>query len=191
LSAVAACCVVALAVFLVTVWDHSRTAGLGQTVAAKHESEGHTRGPGAEYIGRKSSVALVLHVKRDGAVFQLEEGMTVSPGDLVRLEPVAGDFHHLIVLYRDCNGSIQVVFPWDGLESGPVPKKGKPVEGSLRLDRVLGEEQVVALFSTSPIAASAAVEWALAQGQTLESGKHHIDGREVEGVVVRLLKESR
>ena len=191
LSVAAACCVVAVAALLVTVWDHSPTVGPGQTVAHKRASQRHTHWPEANYVGTKSSVALLLHVRRDGAVFQLEDGMTVSPGDLIRLEPVAGDLRYVLALYRDHSGNIQVVFPWNGTKSGPVPKGGEPLEGSLRLDRNLGQEQVVALFSSTPIAAPAAIEWALAQEQTLESGKQQIDGQQVESVVVRLLKESR
>jgi len=94
--------------------------------------------------------AVGMYVQHGQAVRRALPGETVLPGDVVRFVYSSREPCSLAILSLDGAGVASVYFP-DGPETVAVPAaEDAPLPLGTRLDGVLGEEQVVALFCASP-----------------------------------------
>ena len=143
------------------------------------------------YVGTKSSVGLMLYVKRNDRVFHHREGEPLRGGDMVRVVPVSAEHGFLLLLYRDSDGEVQVVHPWEETESSPISKPSSPLAGSLILDPNPGIEYVLGFFSDSAVPAKSAVEWVRDHHPRLESVHAKVGDIPVEIVVKSIKKEAQ
>jgi hypothetical protein len=87
-----------------------------------------------------------MYVQHEQAVRRALPGEAVAPGDVVRFVYSSREPRFLAILSVDGAGVASVYFP-DGPETVKVPgAEDAPLPLGTRLDGVLGEEQVVALF---------------------------------------------
>ncbi|MBM4355991.1 MAG: hypothetical protein FJ109_19750 [Deltaproteobacteria bacterium] len=142
-AAAAACCLVLLIV---------RPTGNGPPVPG-------SSGPEDSYVGQRGAATMVVHVKRGDRVMPYEPGTALHPGDRLRIVPVAPERKHLLLLLRDAGGRVQILYPWAGSTSGPLPPPGEALPGSFGLDAVLGDEVLVGLASDAPVEAAPIAAW--------------------------------
>ncbi len=181
-GAVAAAVVIALVV-LVPVWKEHRVKNR-RPVAGQ---QGETVDP--DYLGTKGHASIRLVVKRGDMRFWFWPGVPLLPGDAVRLIPYAPEHRYVLVVNRDSTGRVQVVYPFGGTSSAPLPEPGEPLEGSLILDEVPGEEQLFALFSDRPLEAPDAVVWLARQNGSAVGATSHVGGQSIGVVHLTLNKE--
>jgi len=152
------------------------------------ETEPSVQEAPATYVGLKGNSAMTLYVKRGAEVFRHASGGTLMAGDVVRVVPAASGWEYVMLVSRDARGTVQLVYPWDGSASARLPQPGKPLVGAFQLDDVDGEEKLVALFSSEPVAARDALGLVRGQGDSLQSGRWEFGATEAEVVVVDYLK---
>jgi hypothetical protein len=111
------------------------------------------------YIGVRGGTSLAVHVKRGEHRFRLEPGRSLHPGDTLRVVPASSGHQWLLVLLRDAGGAVQVLYPWSGFASGPMPEAGEPAPGAFELDEVPGAEVVLALATGEPVLAARVTAW--------------------------------
>ena len=90
----------------------------------------------------------------------------------------------------DLGEPAEVVVPWRGDESAPLPKRGEATPGSAILDANLGEEGFLAIFSRAPVTAEDAFRWLDEEPPWPEAGPASISGEQVEVVTIRFAKEA-
>ncbi len=144
----------------------------------------------AGYVGIKASPNLLLYVRRGTSQFRFDSGTTLQEGDRVRLRPIAAGSELLLVLHRDSEGTYQVVYPWDGAASAEAPAAGDALAGSVQLDSSLGSECFAALFSSAPLAATAAERW-FSHHQEDDSGSALLGDIPVRYVITCYAKETK
>jgi len=169
--------------------DSEEPSGTPGKETAESGSAGRQPMPLAErdYTGLKATSSLVLYVKRGPDVFRHEPGTPLRPGDVLRVVPVAPERSCILLLLRDAAANVQVVYPWNGKASGPMPEPGQPVAGAFELDERMGTEEWFAVFSNPPVQAAALVERVRGSGVG-EAGRQAVSGVPVEVVVVRYEK---
>ena len=181
-GALAAAVVLALVV-LVPLWKENR-------VKTRRPVTGQESGAAdPDYLGVKGQASLRLVVKRGDDRFWYWPGVPLAPGDAVRLIPYAPGHRYVLVVNRDETGRIQVVYPFGGKASAPLPHPGEPLEGSLILDEVPGREELFALFSPVPLEAPEAVVWLVRHGRTAEGASAKVGGQTISVVHLTLIKE--
>ncbi len=169
--------------------DSEKPSGMPGPDSGRLEGAGRQAMPVAErsYTGLKAASSLILYVKRGQDVFRHEPGTPLRPGDELRVVPVAPERSCILLLLRDAAGDVQIVYPWNGKASGPLPEAGQPVAGAFELDERIGTEEWVAVFSDVPIEAAALV--GKVSGSSVEkAGRRVVAGVPVEVVVARYEK---
>ncbi|MBM4353203.1 MAG: DUF4384 domain-containing protein [Deltaproteobacteria bacterium] len=169
--------------------DSEEPSGTAGKETAESGSAGRQGMPLAErdYTGLKAASSLELYVKRGRDVFRHRPGTPLRPGDVLRVVPVAPERSCILLLLRDAAGDVQVVYPWNGKASGPMPEAGQPVTGAFELDERIGTEEWFAVFSNTPVQAAALVERVRGIGVG-EAGRQAVSGVPVEVVVARYEK---
>jgi len=137
--------------------------------------------------GLKGPASLEIWVKRGAERFIWEQGIVLRPGDEFRVVPRFHGQRWLLVMGRDVTGRTQVLYPWGGTESGPMPSLGRPVPSAFALDEAPGAEEVVALASATPVSVDSARAW-LAHGRAVACGATTVGSIDVEAATARLLK---
>jgi len=95
-------------------------------------------------------MSIGMYVQHEQVVRRALPGEAVAPGDLVRFAYSSRQPRYLAILSVDGAGIASVYFP-DGPSAVGVPAaEDAPLPLGTRLDGVLGEEQVVALFCDRP-----------------------------------------
>jgi len=132
---------------------------------------------------------LAVHVKRGERVSPYEPGTALHPGDRLRIVPVAPERKHLLLLLRDAAGKVQVLYPWAGSTSGPLPPPGEALPGSFGLDAVLGDEMLVGLASDAPLEAAKIMAWLeQASGSLAPGSAAPVEGADLVVVQYRKVK---
>lgn len=132
------------------------TAALGLAAALTLVA---THGPSTEdddYFGIKGSPTLEIVASRKGGdSFPVSSGVTLSPKDRIRFVVNPAGAKYVMIASRDGAGVFSVYYPFGAHRSEAlIDTKGKAeLPGAIELDATLGSEQVVAVFSKSPIEA--------------------------------------
>jgi len=120
-------------------------AGVWLAVAPAREPSAELRWKGRHGFG--------FYVQRGAAVYRGAPGERLLPGDRVRFVARSGEPRYLAVLSLDGAQRATVYYPTGSRAAALAPSEGEQaLPASVRLDEVLGPEQLYALFCSEPIA---------------------------------------
>jgi anti-sigma factor RsiW len=103
----------------------------------------------------KGGPAFQIYALRDHTVFAVADGTPLVRGDEIRFAVTPAGATHVLIASLDGGGHVTIYFPYHGERSEPVePASRTELPGSIVLDDAPGPERVVAVFSTSPVAAA-------------------------------------
>jgi hypothetical protein len=110
------------------------------------------------YVGVKGGgPMLAVFAQRDARVFEVKPGAKLKAGDRIRFKVAAAGLPYVLVASRDGKGAFTVYAPWGAMESiklEPQAPGNVELPGAVELDDTLGTEQLVAVFSSSPVKAT-------------------------------------
>ncbi|MBN1601611.1 MAG: DUF4384 domain-containing protein [Chitinispirillaceae bacterium] len=119
-------------------------------------------------------------VKRDNSIYY--------PGEKIQFTYSCGERHYFMLLSADSNKSITVYYPSDGDSSIALePGRDLPLPNSITLDKYLGPELYLAVFSAFPLHAThitAKFSKALNSSGSLRDLRFNIENAVIQSIVV-------
>jgi hypothetical protein len=108
--------------------------------------------PSGDTVRSKGTSRVGFFVKHAGVVRRGNERERVSPGDALRFVVTSSVASYVAVLSRDGAGQVSVYHPAGPVAARVEPGVERPLDQSVVLDDVLGEERVYALACSEPVA---------------------------------------
>ena len=142
---------------LATAWrvclPVAAAAGVALAIAFVVVRTGPEQVPGPD-LGIKGGPVLQVYAARGEAVFRVEEGSHLKPGDRIRFVVERGNADaFVLVASLDGARKVSVYYPADGVQSAPVAAGRVELPGSTELDETPGAERLFAFFSARPLLA--------------------------------------
>ncbi|MBK7862826.1 MAG: hypothetical protein IPJ65_30310 [Archangiaceae bacterium] len=110
----------------------------------------------APYIGIKGGPTLeVVALRPEMGQFPVKPTTVLHPKDKIRFVVNGAGSKYLMIASRDGAGAFTVYHPFGAEQSAAVDEGRVEIPRSVELDDTLGSERLVAVFSDSPISASA------------------------------------
>jgi hypothetical protein len=107
--------------------------------------------PSGDTVRSKGTSRVGFFVRHAGVVRRGNERERVSPGDALRFVVTSSTATYVAVLSRDGAGQVSVYHPSGARAARVEPGVERPLETSVVLDDVLGEEHLYALACSAPI----------------------------------------
>jgi hypothetical protein len=108
------------------------------------------------YIGMKGGATLEVVANRaDTGQFPVRAGTVLKPKDRIRFVVNTAGSKYVMIASKDGAGTFSVYYPYGAEQSGEVTPGHVELPKSIELDEVTGPERIVAVFSESPVEATA------------------------------------
>lgn len=135
-------------------WRSIGTWILAPTLAAAAAIALVTLRPGrvGDDLRIKGEPAVRIVAKRREAVFPVEDGTVLAPGDRIQFLLTPAGSTHLLVAFRDASGVVGLYASHKGGSVELAPEQ-RALPGSVELDETLGRELIVFVFSRERLAA--------------------------------------
>lgn len=122
----------------------------------------------------KGSALVEIVCRRAGETFAIGPGDEVAPGDALRFRPLPAwsGARYIQIGSVDGTGAYAPFYPSsdDGV-SVPLPPRGEPLAGSIRLDAAPGPERLFVVLSAEPIATRDVARTAVAHAAQQQVGR--------------------
>jgi hypothetical protein len=107
--------------------------------------------PGGDTVRSKGTSRVGFFVRHAGVVRRGSDRERVSPGDALRFVVTSSEPSYVTVLSRDGAGQVSVYHPSGPRAARVEPGVERPLDASVVLDDVLGEERLYALACSAPV----------------------------------------